>query len=134
VKRNLKPFKIIFKTAGKLRTAQVELEIFRKYFSRQPVNSNYLRHLHEITTQRTQEYIKLLSKLLNGLKESISIVKGALKKLTRKKIKGYLKIEEKKIFRYINKNIFREQRLHIIRKKLKIFYLKSQNCKPCVFQ
>ena len=120
--KRLKTFKSLLKTAGKLRSIQVEFDIINKHFNAD-VNPNYLHQLHETKLKRTVEYSKRLESQRKSIEETTKPLKRRIQQLTKRQILDYLRSEEKKLEKRISRSIFREQELHFVRKDLKRLYL-----------
>lgn len=126
-KEKSKPFKKLFRLAGKLRAIQVEFEVIEKYFSDDSFNTNYLHQLHEIKVKRLAAYSKYLgSGISRSLKDGIRLLRKKASQLTKKQIIRYLGAEEKKVGKRLKRSVFREQALHLMRKDLKRYYLNSK--------
>jgi hypothetical protein len=125
--RKLKAFRTLFRIAGKLRAKQVEFGIINNHFADDSVNMNYLHQLHESKAKRLSEYSKFLaSDVPRPLKRGIELLKKNISHLTKKHVTRYLSTEETKLAKRLKRSIFREQKLHFIRKDLKRYYLNSK--------
>ncbi len=117
-------FKSLFKIAGKVRSAQVEFDAVDKYFHGDTINTDYLHQLHE---NKLRAHTEFFSHLKNGLPHSMIKGLGKLKKimddLSRNDVRQYLRATEKDLTRRLAKSIFRQPKLHAMRKDLKRFYL-----------
>ncbi|NJM26169.1 MAG: CHAD domain-containing protein [Bacteroidia bacterium] len=122
--RKLTTFRSLFKLAGKLRSVQVEYDIVGKYFGNNTSNPNYLHELHEKKVRRLKKYEALLEAGPPApLVRAIRLLKKTVDALTARHVRRYLNAEENVLARRLKQNVFREQRLHLIRKELKRYYL-----------
>lgn len=122
--RNLASIRSLFKLTGKLRSVQVEYVIISKYFGNNTFNPNYLHELHEKKVRRLKKYELFLEAGPPApLVRAIKRLEKSVDTLTAKTIRLYLKAEKNALARRLKKNVFREQRLHLIRKELKRYYL-----------
>lgn len=119
-----KAFRSLFTIAGKLRSLQIEFDIVSKYFTEDYLNPNYLHQLHEDKSKRLKEYSAFLNKgPSRQLNRGIDILKKKIKKLHSAQILKYVHAEEKRLFKNLKRQVFREQELHLIRKDIKRYYL-----------
>ncbi len=125
-KKKLEAFKSLFKTAGKLRSVQVEFDLINKYFKDNKLNPKYLHHVHEVKSEKLKEYSELLESGPKRLAEGIQSLKKKISQITKRQMLDYLRSEEKNLASLIERSIFREQELHFIRKKLKKLHLNLQ--------
>lgn len=122
--KKLNIFRSLFTIAGRFRSLQIEFDIVSKYFTDDYLNPNYLHQLHEEKLKRLKEYSAFLNKgPSRRLNRGIDILKKKIKKLHSAQILKYVHAEEKRLFRNLKRQIFREQELHLIRKDIKRYYL-----------
>jgi len=123
-KKIIHEFSSLFKIAGKVRSAQVEFDVINRYIQHDSTNTDYLHQLHE---NKLKARAKFFSYLKNGLSRStqkgIEKLKDEIDELTNDDIRQYLHSEEKYLTRRLAKSIFRQPKLHAMRKDLKRFYL-----------
>lgn len=125
--RKLKPFKTLFRLAGKLRSSQIEFGVIEKHFTDDSLNTNYLHQLHEIKAKRLAAFSKYLQcGVPRSLKAGIQFLKEKISQVKKKHITRHLNTEKKKLKKMLPRSIFREQELHSIRKDLKRYYLNSK--------
>jgi CHAD domain-containing protein len=124
--KKLKAFKLLFKTAGKLRSVQVEFELINKYFKEHKLSPNYLNRLKEMEAERLKEYSKFLKYGHRALVKGIQPLKKKIREITKQQIVDYLRSEEKNLPERMERSIFRQQELHSIRKELKRLHLNLQ--------
>ena len=116
-----RPFKAIFKKAGDVRTLQIESEILQRYIS--DSSDSYLAVTHQQIFEKTEDLKKMFkSDILRKLRQHKREISYALKMITEKRMRRFLKLKVKKLERLLEDYIFKEQRLHIIRKNFKRFY------------
>ncbi|HEX5168382.1 MAG TPA: hypothetical protein VFW11_04370, partial [Cyclobacteriaceae bacterium] len=128
--KHFRPFLKVFKQAGKLRSIQVEFNLINSHFS-ENTNSNYLHQLHEIKHQRRIAFENILhSNLLHQLELSKKQVIPFIRKIRRKDIVYYFNTRERKMIKFLDKKLFKEKNLHIVRTSLKRFYLNIKNITP----
>lgn len=122
--KTLKAFRSLFRVAGKLRTLQIEFDTINEYFTDDSLNPNYLHQLHEEKLKRLKAYSSFLNKgPSKRLRNSIAVLKKRVDHLPAKQILRYVHAEEKRLFKRLKRQVFREQQLHLIRKNLKRYYL-----------
>jgi CHAD domain len=129
-RKHFRPLLRLFKQAGRLRSIQVEFDLMNGYFTSDS-NSSYLHQLHEIKHKRRIELRNFIKRgILSELTKSTKEVTPYFKEIKRKEIKRYFKMEERKLNKLLEKKIFKEQELHLVRKNLKRFYLNIKHISP----
>jgi hypothetical protein len=110
-KKYFHPFKILFDKAGRLRTIQID--------------KKYVPILEDSETDACHQLYRTIGKELK--KRSIAYQKGDILKIAKSISKGdirkYVSGEEKKLNKLFKTKSFNEAELHIVRKRLKSFYL-----------
>jgi CHAD domain len=118
-KKILKPFKAIFRQAGKLRELQVEEAMLKKY----TFNSLLTDYRKDLKHQRSEEqkdfYSILNSKLARRVKKNCRKIFPLVSEADEKKVSQYLKKKQKKIEKLVTKNTLQTAELHKLRKWLK---------------
>jgi hypothetical protein len=124
-----KPFKLLFRNAGKLRSVQIDFDLINRHFINDN-DVNYLHHLHESKIKRHKELHKLIKKgIRKDLRKDKKEIIRLVKKVSIHTLQSYFKKQEDYLSSLLQKNIFREERLHFIRKKLKRYYLNAKSMK-----
>jgi len=116
-----KPYEQVFRTAGEIRETQVELELLQKYLPDTP--GKYLEQLR----RRQEKKIKKIENLfLSGIADKLMRHKkdivAYLDSVSEKEVMIILKRKAADLNKLMVRSIFKEQKLHTVRKKLKNFY------------
>jgi CHAD domain-containing protein len=126
-KKVIKPFKTIFKQAGKVRDLQIEEATFKKY---QEYNL-LLKYRSNLCIQQLKEkklFFSLLNlqttkQLKNQYKKSIPF----LSEIDREKVNSYLIKKKAEIKIFLSQPNLQTEQLHELRKLLKIYYYNEMN-------
>ncbi len=114
-----KPFKQVFRQAGKVRELQLQEAMLKKYF---PDNSipEYKALLRKSRLDETRIFFLLFDpKMFTQVKDKFDKIESFLPKIKTKPTTNYLESETEKIKNLINKNPLKEEHLHELRKRLK---------------
>ena len=123
-------YQSLFKKAGHLRAIHVEKELLKKYNAIYP-NNQYMDDLVGLQRERVRKLHNVTrSGIACKIENSETGIMSFLKKLDTETTDKYLKHTEKKLIKLISKKIFRENKLHVARKKLKEFYFNLRSIHP----
>lgn len=119
LKKIFKPFKAIFRQAGKLRELQVEEAMLKKYtFNRLP--TEYRKDLKKQRSEEQRDFYSILSsKLTRRVKKNCRKLVPLVSEVDRKAVSRYLKRKQKKIEKLVTKNTLQAAELHRLRRWLK---------------
>lgn len=118
-KKIFKPFKQIFKQAGKVRELQLQEAMLKKHF---PDNSipEYKAYFRKSRLVETGIFFSMIDpKMVNRLNKRFVEIESFLPKIKSKTAKAYLDKEIEKIINLINKSPLQKGNLHELRKRLK---------------
>lgn len=121
-KKLIKPFKTIFKQAGKVRDLQIEEATFRKH---QEYNLlvEYSSNLRKKQFKEKKLFFSLLNnKTTKQLKKNYKKCISFLSEVDREKVDRYLLKKRGEIKNFLNQPNLQEEQLHELRKLLKIYY------------
>jgi CHAD domain-containing protein len=126
LQNRFRSFKKLFDKAGELRTVQLEQNLMKE-FGADSAGSDYLRALkaRELCLHKNLEEL-IDSGIGQQLKKRRKIILSAIFKVSRKEIEHYLERETIRIKESLKKDVFIEDRFHIIRKRLKNFYYNAK--------
>lgn len=120
-RKYFKPFKTLFDSAGPIRCVQVEQELLKKHIPNE--KDKYLHQLSNVEIEQGKKLVALFqSNVVSKLKNSKKKLTPFLEAVSGEDVNRFLKKEAMKIVSLTDKKIFREQNLHVIRKRLKNFY------------
>lgn len=119
-----KPYAKLFELAGRLRQSQVEYAIISPLYTDTTGSTAYL---HELLWEK-KEIQGTLNKFINKkLLSKIDLaekrIKDALSHLSSERFERYIHKEQDHIREMMRKDIYREHRLHEVRKRMKDLYL-----------
>lgn len=118
-------FKTIFEKAGDIRTIQVEQELLKQYIS--DSSDRYLDQLQKLVREKSKALENIVtSDTVVKLKRTKKGIFSFLDKVSEKHVKQFLKKKSRKLVEITEGKIFKEQYLHILRKKLKGFYFMAK--------
>ena len=125
----LKPFRIIFKQAGKIRELQLEQSLLKE----QP-NFNLVKKYHnrliKLETKGVKKFFSIADKhFIKKLKKNYPKIIHFLAKTNKKKVNRYRNKITKEIKNLIHKNAFKKNQMHDFRKRLKV-YQHNENIFP----
>lgn len=114
-----KPFRLIFRQAGKVRELQVEEVMIKKYFNAGLLEA-YKYHLKTQKLIEKKKYFSMLNTInKNQLKKKCDKAATFLKEVSKKRIELYIKNEQLKIDKMSNQEQISKTQLHDLRKKFK---------------
>ena len=120
-KKTFKPFKLIFRQAGKVRELQVEEAMLRKYFLKNLLK-DYRSSLKEFRLKEQEDFFSIANKkFVARLKKKHCKIVPFLKKIDKKKIKSYMKKKRIQIEKNISQKTLQAPQIHELRKSLKTF-------------
>jgi len=121
-KKLLKPLKLIFKQAGKIRELQIELEQIEKYDTAQLL----IKYRTFIAQQMKQEQCAFFSLIddsfFKRLTKSVKSIRLYLPSVQKKKIMAFMEHERTKIAQLIGQDDYEVATLHKLRKQLKNYF------------
>lgn len=118
-KKTAKPFKRLFRQAGKVRELQLQEEMIKKYHTGSSLK-NYITGLKRMRLKEQQTYFLLLNKKnTNRLKNNFPKIISSLPAVTNKKAHKYLEQKNKAIQKLINQSTLQTDHVHELRKQLK---------------
>jgi len=119
-------YKYLFRKAGKIREIHLEETVFKKYFGRDTLK-NYRNCLGKIRLEEQKMFFRAISPgLKKNLKTSAGKILFSLEKVNKKEAFNYLEKKKKKIKRIMAKKSIKADRIHELRKRLKVFYYISK--------
>jgi len=120
-KKIYKPFRLIFKQAGKVRELQVEEEMLSAYFIENSLQ-DYRLELRNTLEKEIESFFSILDqKRIDSLQGKISKTNSFLKKINRKKMAAYMEFSWKKIEKILDQKNLLSENLHFLRKRIKKF-------------
>lgn len=131
-KKTFKPFKQIFRQAGKVRELQLEEVMLKKY----GVNNSLKDYLAGLRNRRLKEreiYFTIMNKeMADRLKKSFQEIRPFLASVKNKKVNRYLEKKTNSIKKLIGEGILLPEQLHQLRIKLKMlnYNRKSLSLEP----
>jgi len=118
-KKTYKPFKKIFRGAGKVRELQVEESLLEKYFTDDPLIA-YRKSLELFQSREEINFFLLLNKKTNKqLTKSFKAIARSLSNVNKKKAKDYLMKKGEIVAELLNQKTIPTQQIHELRKLLK---------------
>jgi hypothetical protein len=120
-RRYYKPFKTIFEKAGEIRIIHVEQELLKQYIT--DSSDRYLDQLQKLTHEKSERLRKMVnSDAIAKLRSNKKEITPFLNQVTEKRVRHFLKTNAGKLHQLLKRGIFKDEDLHVIRKKLKSFY------------
>ena len=120
-KKTVKPFKLIFNHAGKVRELQVEEAMLKKYFL-DNLLTEYSDSLKKLRLQEQKDYFSIANKkLASELKKKYREILPFVAQMDKKKVKNYMKKKKNKIEKLLSQGTLETQQAHALRKRLKKF-------------
>lgn len=118
-KKIYKPFKLIFKLAGKVREIQIEEAMLKKYCNDEALK-NYRNGLKEDRLKKQLRFFTILNqKLLTTINKSYKQAGYYITEVKKEKIDAYLKQKESRATKLTGKKELPITQLHALRKLLK---------------
>ncbi len=115
-KKIFRPFKIIFRQAGKVRELQVEQAMLRKYCNKNSLNEYWNKLKLNLHTEHVTFFTLLTEKIIEQLKKSEHKLIPFIKENDKKEAADYISSKEEKIKKLLKQNTLQ---LHELRKCLK---------------
>ena len=120
-KKTFKPFKLIFRHAGKVRELQLEEAMLKKYFLNNLLKE-YKNSLKKLRLKERKDFFSILNKtFIARLKKTYREIVPFLKKMNKKKVDSYMEKRRKKIKKLLNQDTLKTPQVHALRKRLKKF-------------
>lgn len=124
-KKIYKPFRMIFKQAGKVRELQVEEGMLSTYFIKNSLQ-DYRLGMRSALEKEIKSFFSILDKKTEeSLQGNISKTSTFLKEINKKKLSEYLKFAWKKTQKILERENLLPENLHFLRKRIKIFFYNS---------
>lgn len=121
-KKSIKPFKTIFRQAGKVRDLQIEDVIFKKYIQ-DGLLIEYRAKLSKRQAKEKNHFFSLINeKTASRLKKQGNKIAPFVSKLAPKKVDEYMLQKRKKIENFLRQPNLDTEQLHELRKLLKTYY------------
>ncbi len=120
-KKYFKPFKIIFKQAGKVRQLQLEQILLKKYSLSYSLK-NYIAQLKKTQLEERNIFFSICDKNVADIKKKHKKIISRINKIHKKRINQYMENSRQKIEEELNKKQLKEEQVHKLRKQLKEFY------------
>jgi len=118
-KASNKPFKSIFRQAGKVRELQIEDAIIKKYLANNCIR-DYRKSLRKLQLIAKEDFFLLVNKkMMNLLNKKYLAVIPHLFRIDQKKINAYLEKKKKDIKKLVVKENIQIEQIHKLRKQLK---------------
>lgn len=118
-KKTFKPFRQIFRQAGKVRELQLQDAMLKKYFSDSSI-PEYKAILRKSRLEETRLFFSMIDpKTVTRLNKKFVKIESFLPKIKTKTPVAYLDSEISKIKNLINKSPLQKEHLHELRKRLK---------------
>ena len=118
----IKPFKQIFRQAGKVREIQVEEALLKKYLT----SSLLVGYRKDLRLQKSKErttFYKLINESATGrMRKSIHKTIPMLAEIDKKKVNSYLKEKRNRIFKHLIQYELKPVQIHDLRKLFKSYY------------
>jgi len=119
-KKTYRPFKSIFRQAGKIRELQIEAGMIKKYF-RNNSSNDYEKRLKRLRLKGEEEFFLLVNrKLLSQLKKKYRIILSYLSGIDKETMNTYLEKKKTKIKELLGRDGIQTKQIHQLRKELKI--------------
>ena len=120
-KQTFKPFKVIFKQAGKIRELQIEESMLKKYFSNSSL-TDYRTSLNANCLKEQDDFFSLIKKkLIKKLNKSYDKTTPLFKKIKKEDVNSYLEKKAKQLKRLLRQEKLEIAEIHELRKRLKTF-------------
>ena len=130
LQKTYKPFRIIFKKAGKIREIQLEQTLLEK----QPnfhLLKKYPNRLKKLETKEIKNFFSTANKrLIKKLKGKYRKIIRFFTKTSKKKVNRYRNKARKEMKRLIQKNDFKKKQIHDFRKRLKVYQYNEKILHP----
>jgi hypothetical protein len=125
-KKLFKPFKKLFRSAGKLRNIQVEKHLLKDYGLAE--KSKYLRKLdHEKKDQKKKFRYLIHSDILGKVKQNSRKIRKILSPIKSPALATAMDDQWAKFKKIIKKDAKKVSKLHVVRKSLRSFLLNAQS-------
>lgn len=115
-----KPFKSIFRQAGKVRELQIEDAMIKNYFEKKVVK-DYRKNLKKLRLKAEKDFFVLVNKrLMIQLNKKYPLIVAHLDDINPKKINTYFEKKRNQIQELLGQEIIQREQIHELRKHLKI--------------
>lgn len=119
-KKTFKPFKLIFRQAGKIRELQLE-EVMLNVFISSELVPNYFANLKALESKEQESFFAIINqKLIARLKKKYAIILPFLHSIKKKKARSYIQEKKNAIQEILHQNNVQKETAHELRKRIKI--------------
>lgn len=119
-KKTFKPFKLVFRQAGKIRELQLE-EIMLNDFISSELVPNYIGNLEALESKEQASFFSIVNqKLIAQLKKKHAIIDPFLRAIKKKKARSYIQEKKNTIQEILHENSIQKETAHELRKQIKI--------------
>lgn len=121
-KKTFKPFKSIFRQAGKVRELQLVEAMLKKYNFQSSLKV-YLHDLEQLRLKEQKIFFSIINeKFAAQVKNTCKDLAPFLKKTDKKEVKEYMEKKKKEIETLLDQTTLKAEQVHEVRKRLKQFY------------
>jgi CHAD domain-containing protein len=125
-KKIVKPFKLIFRNAGKIREIQVEEALLEAHFSSDFV-IQYRNDLKKIETEKLNNFFLVInSSFAEKLEKKFLKITAAVAKTNKKLANRYMEKKRAEIEKLLYKKVLTNKQMHALRKRLKAYQFNQQ--------
>lgn len=129
-KKYYKPFRQLFRQAGKVRELQLQETMLKKY-PPEPALTMYFNHLELELHHEQQQFFTLANKhLRKSLKEKAKLITAAMDSIKSESVTAYLKKIREDIKSVLTSEILQEHDVHLLRKQIKELYYLQRIFQP----
>jgi hypothetical protein len=126
-KKTFKPFKLIFRQAGKIREIQVEEALLEAHFSSDFV-VQYRNDLEKILTEEFNNFFLITNpSFAEKLQKKYSKINAALAKTNKKMANRYIDKKRAEIKKLFHKKVLKNKQMHVLRKRLKEYQFNQKS-------
>lgn len=128
-KKTFKPFKIIFRQAGKVRELQLEEALLQEHYGRN-FAIEYRNNLKQNITEDTKTFFLIITPyFIKKLQKKFKKIKSSIYKISKKRINQLSKKKRNQIKKLLRQNVLKKKQIHTLRKKLQEYQynIKSLN-------
>ncbi len=119
-KKKFKPFKEIFRQAGKVRELHLEDLMLNKYYSIKSLK-DYRNSLKNLRLQEQEIFFSMINKYFVAiLKKKYKIIIPLVSKISKKKASSYIEKKRNSIQKLLSKSSLKTQDVHELRKQIKL--------------
>ncbi|MBS1517817.1 MAG: CHAD domain-containing protein [Bacteroidetes bacterium] len=120
-KKLFKPFRTVFRLAGKVREIQVEEAMLNKYFINNMVKP-YRDRLIDLRIKKQKVFFRTLNKrFFKEIKKNFRKVYPCIENIKKEDVYGFLKNRQSGIRKITSRNPLEISQMHLLRKEIKMF-------------